>query len=133
MRSAPRTWGDGGLRVWVHIADVSAFVAPGSLVDREAYKRGTSVYVPGLVEPMLPEALSNDQCSLRPGVDRFAVTVEMDFAGEDVVRAAFYRTAIRSDKRLSYEDVDEIFAGTAQPEEPWAEPLSVARGVAASL
>lgn len=123
----------GESRVWVHIADVSAFVAPGSLVDREAYKRGTSVYVPGLVEPMLPEALSNDSCSLRPGVDRFAVTCEMDFSGEGVVRSAFYRSVIRSDKRLDYEEVDEIFAGSASAEEPWAEPLSVARGVAASL
>src|SRR5206468_12187249 len=93
-------------RVWVHIADVSAFVAPGSLVDREAYRRGTSVYVPGLVEPMLPEALSNEACSLRPGVDRFAVTVEIDFAGEEVKRAAFYRSVIRSDARLDYEQVD---------------------------
>ena len=57
-------------RVWVHIADVSAYVAPRSLVDREAYRRGTSVYVPGAVEPMLPEQLSNNACSLVPGEDR---------------------------------------------------------------
>ena len=106
---------------------------PGSLVDREAYRRGTSVYVPGLVEPMLPEALSNDSCSLRPGVDRFAVTVEMDFAGEEVERAAFYRSLIRSDARLDYEQVDRIFAGTERAEEPWAGALSVGRSVAAAL
>src|ERR1700761_6516177 len=82
---------------------------------------------------MLPEGLSNDSCSLRPGVDRFAVTCEMDFSGEEVVRAAFYRSVIRSDKRLDYEEVDEIFAGRASASDPWAEPLAVARRVAASL
>ncbi len=58
------------VRVWVHIADVSAYVRPGSVAERETYRRGTSVYVPGAVEPMLPEVLSNDACSLRPGADR---------------------------------------------------------------
>ena len=73
---------DGGVvRVWVHIADVAAHVPPGSAVDREAYRRGTSVYVPGKVEPMLPEALSNDACSLVPHQDRLAVTVELDLDG----------------------------------------------------
>jgi ribonuclease R len=69
------------VRVWVHIADVAAHVPPGSAVDREAYRRATSVYVPGAVEPMLPEALSNRACSLVPRQDRLAVTVEMDFEG----------------------------------------------------
>jgi ribonuclease R len=124
---------DGGARVWVHIADVSAFVAPGSAIDREAHKRGTSVYVPGAVEPMLPEPLSNDACSLRPGEDRLAVTVEMDFAGEKVTRVAFHRTLIRSDARLDYDRVDRVFAGRERAEEPWAEPLAVAREVAAAL
>ena len=70
-----------GWRVWVHIADVSAYVPPRSLIDREAYRRGTSVYVPGAVEPMLPAALSNDACSLVPGQDRLTVTVEMSVVG----------------------------------------------------
>ena len=71
--------------MWVHIADVSAYVPEGSLVDLEAKRRGTSVYVPGAVEPMLPEALSNDACSLVPGVDRAAVTVELELRGAKVV------------------------------------------------
>lgn len=120
-------------RVWVHIADVSAFVRPGSLVDREAARRGTSVYVPGAVEPMLPEALSNDACSLRPGQDRLAVTVELDFEGARVVRSAFYRSIIRSDERLDYDRVDRVFAGSEPWAPPWAAPLRAARAVAASL
>ena len=125
---------DGGrTRIWVHIADVSAFVAPGSLVDREAARRATSVYVPGRVEPMLPEALSNDACSLVPGEPRAAVTVELDFDGPRVVRTAFYRSTIRSDERLDYERVDRVFAGTRPALEPWATPLAAARAVSAKL
>ncbi len=88
-------------RVWVHIADVSAYVPEGSLVDLEARRRGTSVYVPGAVEPMLPEALSNDACSLVPGHERAAVTVELELHGATVAKAAFYRSLIRSDERLT--------------------------------
>ncbi len=123
----------GRARVWVHIADVSAYVRPGSQLDREAYARGTSVYVPGKVEPMLPEALSNDACSLKPGVDRLAVTVEMEFDGADVVKASFSRTTIRSDERLDYPRVDRVFAGEEPSGEPWREPLRVARAVATAL
>jgi ribonuclease R len=122
-----------GSRVWVHIADVSAFVRPGSLIDRDAARRGTSVYVPGAVEPMLPEALSNDACSLRPHQDRLAVTVEMDFDGPRVTRSAFYRSVIRSDERLDYDRVDRVFAGREEWAEPWAAPLRAARTVAAAL
>jgi len=125
--------GDGHARVWVHIADVSAFVAPGSQVDGEALRRATSVYVPGKVEPMLPEALSNDACSLVPGRARRAVTVEMELRGEEVVGVAFHRSRIRSDRRLTYEEVDAIFAGRARAEDPWGEPLAVAREVARAL
>jgi ribonuclease R len=121
------------VRVWVHIADVSAYVPEGSLVDLEAKRRGTSVYVPGAVEPMLPEALSNDACSLVPGVERAAVTVELEFHGAKVAKAAFYRSLIRSDERLSYERVDQIFAGTQRASAPWGEPLQAAREVAAVL
>jgi ribonuclease R len=123
----------GGIRVWVHIADVAAHVPEGSLLDREARRRATSVYVPGAVEPMLPHVLSSDACSLRPGVDRAAVTVEMELHGPIVARAAFYRSLIRSDARLDYEQVDRIFAGGESAAEPWGEPLRAARHAAAEL
>jgi ribonuclease R len=118
---------DGVIRVWVHIADVAAHVRPGSHVDREAFRRATSVYVPALVEPMLPEALSNQACSLVPHQDRLAVTVEMDFEGAKVRRTAFHRSIIRSDRRLTYPEVDELFEG------PVEDPLAAAREVAAAL
>ncbi len=130
--SAERMQG-GDVRVWVHIADVSAHVREGSLVDREARRRATSVYVPGAVEPMLPQALSNDACSLVPGRDRLAVTVELELHGADVGRVAFYRSLIRSDERLDYEQVDRIFAGRESAREPWREPLMAAREAAAAL
>jgi len=120
-------------RVWVHIADVAAHVPEGSLIDREARRRATSVYVPGAVEPMLPHALSSDACSLMPGVDRLAVTVELELRDAVVTRAAFYRSQIRSDERLDYERVDRIFAGGESAAEPWGEPLRAAREVAAQL
>ncbi|HEX4438348.1 MAG TPA: RNB domain-containing ribonuclease [Solirubrobacteraceae bacterium] len=120
-------------RVWVHIADVSAHVREGSMLDREARRRATSVYVPGTVEPMLPHALSSDACSLRPGVDRPAVTVELETDGARVAKAAFFRSLIRSDERLDYDRVDRIFGGEERAVGPWAEPLGVARRVAAAL
>ena len=101
----------GGTRVWVHIADVAAHVREGSLLDREAQRRATSVYVPGAVEPMLPHALSSDACSLLPGTERPAVTVELELEDARVVRSSFYRSLIRSDERLDYERVDRVFAG----------------------
>ena len=124
---------DGSLRVWVHIADVSAFVAARSLIDREAYRRATSVYVPGAVEPMLPSQLSNNACSLVPGEDRLTVTVEMTLTGDAVRRAAFYRSVIRSDERLEYGQVDEIFAGRRAAKAPWGDALEAARVAAAAL
>jgi ribonuclease R len=129
------TLADGdGWRVWVHIADVAAYVTPRSAVDREAYRRGTSVYVPGAVEPMLPAALSNDACSLVPGELRLTVTVEMTVGERGVVRgASFYRSMIRSDERLDYDRVDRIFAGREGAVEPWGAPLAAARGAATAL
>ena len=125
--------GEDACRIWVHIADVSAYVRPGTLVDGEAYRRGTSVYVPGAVEPMLPEALSNRACSLVPARDRLAVTVELLVRGDSVSSAAFYRSVIRSDERLDYDRVDRIFAGSERADGSWAKPLACARASAAAL
>jgi ribonuclease R len=121
------------VRVWVHIADVSAYVRPGTTLEGETFRRATSVYVPGAVEPMLPGSLSNEACSLVPGVERRAVTVEMLMNGADVENVSFYRSTIRSDSRLTYEQVDRVYAGQERAEEPWGEPLSLARQVAAAL
>jgi len=123
----------GRVRVWVHIADVTAYLRPGGPLDAEAYRRATSVYVPGAVEPMLPDVLSNDVASLRPGEDRLAVTVELEMEGAAVRGVVFHRTRVRSDARLTYGQVDAIFAGREHAREPWAEGLEVAREVARSL
>ncbi len=119
--------------MWVHIADVAAHMPPGSRLDTEARERSTSVYAPGTVAPMLPHALSSEACSLRPGLDRAAVTVEMDLDGADVVKASFHRSLIRSDERLDYDRVDRIFAGRERAAEPWAAPLAAARDASAAL
>jgi ribonuclease R len=123
----------GGWAIWVHIADVSAYVTPRDAIDREAYQRATSVYVPGAVEPMLPRELSNGACSLVPDQDRLAVTVEMLIRGSEVVSASFYRSLIRSDQRLTYEQVDRVFAGVERAQGEWGEGLASARAAARAL
>jgi ribonuclease R len=128
-----RREGDG-LRLWIHIADVAAHVRPGDLLDRVALERGTSVYVPGTVEPMLPRALSAEACSLAAGVERLAVTTEIHLdAGGKVRSASFARTRIRSDARLDYDQLDRIFAGSEPAPEAVREPLELAREAAATL
>jgi len=124
---------NGRVRLWVHIADVTAYLRPGGRLEREASRRSTSVYVPGAVEPMLPEVLSNEACSLRPGEDKLAVTVEMELDGADVTSVAFHRSLVRSDRRLTYGEVDDLFAGRTRAEAPWGVPLEVARDVARAL
>jgi ribonuclease R len=127
------TEGDG-IRLWIHIADVAAHVRPGGGLDSEALSRGTSTYVPGAVEPMLPEALSDGACSLAPGVDRLAVTAEIVLDGNGEPRSAsFYRSRIRSDARLDYDQLDQFFDGRAQPPPEVAVPLGLARSAAAAL
>ena len=101
--------GNEGWRLGVHIADVSAYVTPDSALDREARRRGNSVYLPDRVIPMLPERLSNGVCSLNPGVDRltFSVFVEFDKSGR-AKNARFGRSVIRSAKRLTYREAYAI-------------------------
>jgi ribonuclease R len=125
---------DDGARVWIHIADVAAHVRPGTPLDLEARRRANSTYVPGAVEPMLPRALSEEACSLAPGVERLAVTAEIEVSSRGVPRAArFYRSRIRSQARLDYDQLDQVFLGRAGAPEDIAGPLAVAREVAASL
>jgi ribonuclease R len=87
---------------------VSHYVPQGSLLDREAYERGTSIYFPGKVLPMLPTALSNVLCSLNPDVDRLALTAVMDFDEQGrVKKTAFHKSVIRSHARLTYRQVED--------------------------
>ncbi len=121
-------------RLWVHIADVAAHVPPGSPLDREARRRGNSTYAPGTVEPMLPHPLSEEACSLAPGVERLAVTAEIELRPDGEPGAAsFYRSRIRSDARLDYDQLDVVFSGRATAPQAVAEPLAVARAAAAAL
>jgi ribonuclease R len=99
----------GLLRLGVHIADVSYFVREGTALDREAYERGTSVYLVNEVVPMLPERLSNDLCSLRPQEDRLTYTVLLDVHPDGKVESyRFARSIIRSRRRFAYEEVQHI-------------------------
>lgn len=98
-----------GFRLYVSIADVSHFVTPGSAIDREAYSRGTSIYFPGRVIPMLPEKLSNNLCSLVPEQDRFTVSTILDFDRSGTLLGKhFCRSIIRSRHRFTYTTVRKI-------------------------
>jgi ribonuclease R len=123
-----RREGDG-VRVWVHIADVSAFVRAGSALDRGAAGRAFSTYVPGRVAPMLPHELADDLSSLRPAVDRLCVTVEVAPDGG----ATFYRSVIRSDARLHYGQAQAILDGHEPAEPDLAAALALAADVSADL
>jgi ribonuclease R len=123
-----------GIRVWVHIADVSRYVPAGSPLDRDAAERAFSVYVPGRVEPMLPERLSADLCSLRPNEDRRCVTVEVLFDADLVSgKPAFYRSLIRSRERLTYSRAEAILAGRERAGEDLTAALRLAERLALEL
>lgn len=104
-----------GWRLWVAIADVSHYVRPGDALDRDARERGTSVYFPRRVIPMLPEKLSNGLCSLNPNVERLARVCEMAITSEgEVARYELYAGVIRSRARLTYTEVwDRLSSGKA--------------------
>jgi len=97
---------DAGWRLMVAIADVAHYVRPGSALDREAQERGTSVYFPGRVIPMLPESLSNGLCSLNPDVDRLCMVCELSINRDgEITRSGFSRAVMRSQARLTYTQV----------------------------
>ncbi|KEI70012.1 ribonuclease R [Endozoicomonas elysicola] len=103
----------GGWRLFVAIADVSNYVKPGSALDKEAVNRGTSVYFPGHVIPMLPEVLSNGLCSLNPKVDRLAMVCEMTISATGKLSGyKFYESVIRSHARLTY---NKVWAMLSEP------------------
>ncbi len=107
----------GGWRLWVAIADVSHYVRPGSALDDEAAVRGNSVYFPERVVPMLPEALSNGLCSLKPKVDRLAMVCEMELSRQgNLVRAKFFEAVIHSHARLTYNQVAEALDAGEHPD-----------------
>ncbi|QHC83808.1 ribonuclease R [Empedobacter brevis] len=103
---------NGNWEIGVHIADVTHYVRPGSLIEQEAYKRATSVYLVDRVVPMLPEILSNVACSLRPNEDKytFSGVFEMDDNAK-IVKTWFGRTVTHSDRRFTYEEAQEIIEG----------------------
>jgi len=112
---------DGGWRLAVHIADVAHYVREGQALDREAYERGTSIYFPGTVVPMLPHSLSSGICSLVEGEDRLTQTVliELDAQGR-VLRSTFHDGVIRSAAKLSYQQAQAIVDGDAGLRERYA-------------
>ena len=106
---AEKLEGTKGWRVIVAIADVSHYVQEGSSLDKEAKERGNSVYFPNLVIPMLPEKLSNNLCSLRPDLDRACLSVEIILDKNGIKKShVFFQSIIKSAKRLTYEEVEEV-------------------------
>jgi len=122
---------NGLYEVGVHIADVSHFVEPDSALDKEAYKRATSVYLPDRVNPMLPETISNELCSLRPREEKytFSAVFEMTTKG-DVIKSWLGRTVIHSDHRFNYEEVQEIIE---KGEGVYAEEIKCLHGMAQKM
>jgi ribonuclease R len=112
---------NGNYALHVHIADVSHYVKPGSPIDEEAFLRGTSVYFPDRAVPMLPLELSTEICSLKPGVDRLVLSVELEIDRRgDIIAQTFGRGVIRSVERMTYTDVHALLEGDAALRERYA-------------
>src|SRR5581483_6959183 len=105
---------NGNYEVGVHIADVSHYIPEGSELDKEAAKRATSVYLPDRVCPMLPEKLSNELCSLRPFEDKYTFSVLFQINKQGKVKEHWIgKTLIHSDRRFSYEEVQDMIEGAS--------------------
>ena len=104
-----RNLDNGNYEIGVHIADVSHFVKPDSILDKSAYERATSVYLPDRVNPMLPERISNELCSLRPNEDKYTFSVIFQITNRGEIKHKWIgRTITHSDHRFTYEDVQQI-------------------------
>jgi ribonuclease R len=104
-----RNLDNGNYEIGVHIADVSHFVTPGSILDKSAYERATSVYLPDRVNPMLPEKISNELCSLRPHEDKYTFSVIFQINNRAEIKHSWIgRTVIHSNHRFTYEEVQDI-------------------------
>lgn len=118
---------DGGgirWRLWVHIADVSHFVHPGGAIDVEARQRGTSVYLPDRVIPMIPEIISNHLASLQPERHRLVKTVEIEMLDDlTITHTEVHNAVIRSDKRFNYEQIDQYLAARESFVEDWDDEI----------
>ena len=122
---------DGSFQLGVHIADVSHFVTPDSTMDTEARYRGTSVYFPDRVLPMLPEKVSNHLCSLNPGTDRLALSVMMHLSRTgEVLDYSFHKSVIHSKERMVYDDVQRILDGDRMLEQRYSHVVPLIRTIA---
>jgi len=131
-----QTRDDGDIEVGIHIADVSHYVTPGGLIDREAFERGTSVYLVDRVVPMLPEKISNRLCSLVPDEDRFAFTTIIRLTEGTKIRSArFFPSVIRSHRRFTYQEVQTLLDGKspAKRDQEFLEPLRSLRDLSERL
>lgn len=121
----------GYYEVGVHIADVSYYMQPGDALDKEAYRRATSVYLPDRVLPMLPERLSNELCSLRPKEDKYTFSAVFIVNKQGKVKEHWIgRTVIHSDRRFAYEEVQEIIEGA---DGDYAKEIHLLNGMAQSI
>jgi ribonuclease R len=132
---------NGNWEIGIHIADVSHYVKPGSILEDEAYKRATSLYLPDRVNPMLPENISNELCSLRPKEDKFTFSAIFEITAKaEVKKTTISKTVIHSNHRFSYEDVQEMIEGNASPQpspkgegEQYREEVMLLNGISQTL